>query len=94
MNSPTKKVFESQNFTKDISIPTFKDPVHIVSINYEGSIMKDMTLQSEGAVSFKKSDRTKEVSKDNTALTTSLNYLIPKTTSFNHGGMGAYRAAI
>lgn len=83
INSPTKQVFQSDKFKKDVSIPTFIEPVHIISINYEGKILSNLNFHSEGAASFKKSEKTKDVNKDNTAIVSTLDYLIPRiATSF------------
>lgn len=79
INSPTRQVFESEDFKKDVSVPTLKDPTHIVSLYYDGAIAKNLQIYSEGAVSFKKSDKSKLVNKDNTAITTTVSYDVPRT---------------
>ncbi len=81
LNSPTKEVFDSKYFTKDISVPTFKEPVHIFSIAHEGAIANGLSMQTEGASSYRRSQRSMNVTKDNTAISSSLNYDLPVVSS-------------
>lgn len=54
--TPSKRMFEEdKQFFKDIntSLPTFKRPVHLVSINYKGVIVKNVRWEVDIATSIK-----------------------------------------
>ncbi len=73
--SPTQKLLDDNNFFKqDIGVPTFKQPVHIPSLLYEGDISKDLAVQIEGAASLKKSTEIAKVQGSNAALKAGLTY--------------------
>lgn len=77
LNSPTKQILESNNFKDDVSIPTYKNPVHIISLIYDGKITKDLAVKTEVATSQKKSEDDFSINKNNIAIQTSLNYTLP-----------------
>lgn len=74
--TPTKQIYKSEYFQYDVASPTFKSPVQIPSLNYQGSINKDITVSAEGAASFRKGVSDRSLSKDNAALTTTVDYNI------------------
>lgn len=81
LNSPTRQVFQSDNFKSDVSIPTLKSPTHVTALNYEGDITKYVRSRAEVAASFRQSDADRDVSKDNMAIIAGLDFEIPRTTS-------------
>lgn len=76
--APTKKMITSDNFFKsDASLPSFESPMHIISLIYDGSITKDITLHSEAAQSFRNGDKISNIEADKSALKGSLEYALP-----------------
>lgn len=79
--SPTKNMMTSDNYLHSDAINTgFAQPVHILSLTYSGKVTDALMIQSEGAVSYKKYDEERDISMDNTAIKTSVDYFIPKTS--------------
>jgi hypothetical protein len=58
--TPDNAVYSGDGFFKNASIaaPGFFQPVHIISLNYSGSISKYVTVGGEAATSIKRSDNT------------------------------------
>src|SRR5690606_28311624 len=54
--TPSKSMLQGDDFFKntDISLPSFREPVSIVSATYEGIIAKTVTIDAEAATSFRK----------------------------------------
>ena len=77
--NPTRKVFSAEQFS-DIQIPTFNNPVQIYSVDYNGSIGRNILLSAEAATSQQKNDRIKIIDKNNSALITSVEFFIPHST--------------
>lgn len=80
--SPMVKALEKDQFYQhtDKAANGYKEPVTIISLNYDGQLGKSLLAHMEGASSFKKGQHT-ALSLDNSALKTSVDYLIPKTTA-------------
>lgn len=80
--SPSKKMLREDAFFKDgVSVPSFINPIHVVSLNYDGVITKFLTIHSEGATSYRARENTNFIGSDHGALKTSLECLIPKTNA-------------
>ncbi|MBS1773936.1 MAG: hypothetical protein JST82_13845 [Bacteroidetes bacterium] len=80
--TPTKQILDDPQFKKtDAYLPTFQQPVHILSLTHTGTITKDLSMESEGAVSYKNSANGDKISNDNAAYKTALEYQLPKINS-------------
>lgn len=79
LNSPTKQVFESDNFKDGVSIPTYQDPIHVFSLLYDGKVNKDLSIKAEVANSQRKSNHEMTIGLDNMAILASIDYKVPKT---------------
>ncbi len=76
--SPTKQMVSDNDFFKgDSGIPSFKQPANILSMPYELTVTKNLTISGEGAVSYKKFNHLTKIGNHNTAYKTSLTYNIP-----------------
>lgn len=77
--TPSRKLFVQNDFFKkvDVALPTFRSPVHILSLNYEGSIAKFLSLKSEVASSYRNGDPS-TIDMDKAAIKTSAQYDFPK----------------
>ena len=94
--SPSTSAMAKDTFFKDMDIatPTFKQPVHIVSAAYEGTIAKNVRVDGEIATSFRSGTATKikdQLSSENLAWHINAEGMIPKTgihieTGYEHGG--------
>lgn len=95
--SPGKKLLSDDNFFKDasISLPSFRNPVHILSATYEGALSQYLNLTGEYATSNKpgQSDEAEmQVSfKDRSAYNLKLEGSIPATNiniaaGYEHAG--------
>lgn len=80
--SPAVKTLEKDSFYQhtDIAGDNYKEPVTVVSLNYQGEIGKNIQAQVEGATSMKKGQDAK-FDLDHSAVKTSVDFLIPKTTA-------------
>jgi hypothetical protein len=93
---PSRSMLSGDDFFKntDISLPSFREPVSIVSATYEGLIAKTVTVDAEAATSFRKGGgQSLENGFDADRLAWHLNAegSIPKTPlaltgSYEHGG--------
>ncbi|XZF15212.1 hypothetical protein ACTHGU_03675 [Chitinophagaceae bacterium MMS25-I14] len=61
----------------DIAPDGYKEPVHVVSLNYNGGIGSDLQLHSEGAVSMRKGDAV-AADMDHSAVKTAAEYNVTK----------------
>lgn len=79
--SPSKQMLRDDNFfkDKDISYPSFKNPIHIFSLTYDGTVTQYVSIHSEGATSYRPTDNKDLVAADHGALKTSLECMIPRT---------------
>lgn len=90
--SPGKKLLESDGFFKDmdVSMPSFRNPVSILSTTYKGKIKDYLTLSGEYAFSSKpkQSDEAKEQVKfmDRSAYNLKIEAMIPETSVELEGG--------
>lgn len=94
--TPSKSMLQDDGFFKnaDIALPSFRQPVHIVSASYEGQIAKAMQLEAEFATSFRNSsdDKLRQAfDADRTAWHLHAEGQLPRTTlsirgSYEHGG--------
>lgn len=57
--TPSARMLSEDKFFKDIdvSMPSFRSPVHIVSLSYSGVISRNVHFESEVATSFRKTDK-------------------------------------
>ena len=84
--TPSSKMLSEDNFYKNISIalPSFMDPVHIISANYEGDISKFIKVTSEVATAIKRTTNGKEgynsISSNKMAYDVNVLATIPKTS--------------
>lgn len=95
--SPSKSALQQDTFFKntDIALPSFAEPVHILSAAYEGNISSYVRVEGEIASSFRKgSDEKIGNSLDAERIAWHLNAegTIPKTTlalqaGYEHGGL-------
>ncbi len=77
--TPTKQILDDQSFTKaDVSIPSFRQPVHIISLTHSGTIVKGLQMESEGAYSYKNTRANSDIDLHHTAIKTGLQYELPK----------------
>ena len=55
---PSKRMLREGDFFDDVDVtmPGFKDPIHIVSVAYTGQINKYINVEAEGATSFRAMD--------------------------------------
>jgi hypothetical protein len=89
---PSRKMLNEGDFFKDVNVnmPTFKDPIHIVSALYNGTIARNINIEAEGATSFRS---TKEFQTDEVTATDKISYKIaadgsiPQTTVNVKAGM-------
>lgn len=83
--SPTQQMLRD-GFFKDVNVdvPTFRRPVHIGSLTYQGTIGKNLTLEAEGAMSVKR-DEHQTFGMSNAAIKTGAQYLIPKLNTLLKG---------
>ncbi len=80
--TPTKQIINDNSFFKsDAALPSFRQPVHIVSLLHSGTISKSLTIESEGAASYRNIANRALIGKDNWALKTGIIYNIPKTNA-------------
>ena len=94
--TPSKKAMDKDTFFKDmdLAVPTFKEPVHIVSAAYAGRIAKKVTVDGEIATSFRQGsgEALKDnLSADKIAYHLNASGMIPKTSimvdaGYEHGG--------
>ncbi|UZJ63997.1 hypothetical protein OKW96_16515 [Sphingobacterium sp. KU25419] len=83
--SPGKKIMEDNAFFKggDVSLPSFRNPVHIVSMTYKGEVTKYAMLEAEFANATKPGQSEEASStlcfKERSAYNISLTGLIPET---------------
>jgi hypothetical protein len=84
--SPSQQLL-SDNFFKnsDLAYPSFKKPVHIFSLNYEGDVSKYVKIVAEGATSYQKTEQndatlTTLSGNDRAAYKFSCSAAIPKTS--------------
>jgi hypothetical protein len=84
--SPTRQIL-NDNFFKDIDVayPTFKKPTHITSLVYEGILSKRVIVNVEAANSFRNDGGQPFLSKDNIALKSSVDFLVPATSVVLNG---------
>ena len=95
--SPGRKLLSDNNFFKDasLSLPSFRNPVHIISVTYNGAISKYLTATGEYAASNKpgqSKEAGEQVSlKDRSAYNIKLEGTIPATAidiaaGYEHAG--------
>lgn len=94
--TPSKKAMDKDTFFKDVDIalPTFKQPVHIISAAYAGTIAKTVTVDGELATSFRQGSGESikdKLNADNIAWHLNASGMIPKTginldAGYEHGG--------
>ncbi len=77
--TPTKQILDDPSFTKtDLSIPSFRQPVHIVSLTHSGTIVKGLQMESEAAYSYKNTRANSDIDLHHTAIKSGLQYELPK----------------
>ncbi len=77
--TPTKQILDDPSFTKaDVSISSFRQQVHIMSLTHSGTIIKGLQIESEGAYSYKNTRANSDVDLHHTAIKSSLQYELPK----------------
>lgn len=77
--TPTKQILDDPSFTKtDLSVPSFRQPVHIVSLTHSGTIVKGLQMESEAAYSYKNTRANSEIDLHHTAIKSGLQYELPK----------------
>lgn len=94
--TPSKRALEKDTFFKnmDLALPTFREPVHIISASYEGTIRKNIRVDGEIATSFRSGQKQtirEQLNADHLAWNIHAAGMIPKTTvsleaSYEHGG--------
>lgn len=79
--TPTRQMYIDTSFIHGdvLSLPTFSKVTHIVSIPYEVAITKNLRINGEGAISYKKSERSVVVNNNSAAYKTAITYHIPST---------------
>lgn len=94
--TPSRRSLEQDTFFKnvDIALPSFRQPTHIVSAAYEGTIQKNIRINGEVATSFKSGSQLRirdQLDADHIAWQLHAEGMIPKTTinveaGYEHGG--------
>lgn len=95
--SPSRKLLSGDDtFSKaiDLALPTFREPVHIISAQYTGTIAGNVKVEGEAATSFRNGENQRFVSgfdADRIAWNLSAEGHIPGTSldvtgSYEHGG--------
>lgn len=94
--TPSKSMVHNDDFFKntDIALPSFRQPVHIVSASYDGIIAKRVRVEAEAASSFRSGSGAafnKSFDADRTAWHINAESKIPHTplaasASYEHGG--------
>jgi hypothetical protein len=93
--TPSKKMLSEDQFfgDVDVSMPSFRTPVHIVSVSSAGSIVKNVSYEGEVAGSFRSKEQTKDTKpiSDRMAYNIKLEGNIPKTpvtveAGYEHAG--------
>jgi len=98
--SPTKQIISDNEFFKsDAGLPSFKQPVNILSIPYEFTVTKDLSITGEGAVSYRRFEHLTKIGNHNTAYKTGITYTIPAvnlatTAEWEHVGRDFENAAM
>lgn len=77
--TPTRQILDDPSFTKtDLSVPSLRQPVHIISLTHSGTIVKGLQMESEGAYSYKNTRANSDIDLHHTAIKTGLQYELPK----------------